>query len=171
MRSRALAIIVLGVVSPGSAMAQDFSADVRSGLRACYETAHSQEEKYRCMGASVQTCLGQTGLTRDDSVLPCAKAEVSAWHELLSEETALVADAIRASMSSDDPCEPSLDACLEQLEQMTSSAADDMNRQCEFESLPENNAGFPEMANTLCQLRETARSTIRMNDLKQRVTQ
>ncbi len=173
MRLRHLAIILAasGLFSMQPAVAQDLSSDVRSDLRACYKGAISREEKYGCMGTITQTCIGQTELSPDESVLPCATAEVSAWRELLREETAAVAGAIRASMSTDDPFEPSLDACLDQLDQMTSAATVEMNRQCDFESLPENSAGKTELANTLCLLRETARSTIRMYDLKQRVAQ
>ncbi len=159
----------LAVIFPAQGFAQDYEGALRTALRSCYDAGATAEEKYACMGFSARACFDQTDASPDESVLICTTAETEVWGDILREEEAFVALAIRASETSEDPCEPSTSACLEQLDQMIAGAAADMARQCEFESLPENAAGRPELAAVLCQMRETARNAIRMNTLKERV--
>ena len=122
------------------------------------------------MGQSAQNCMRQQPGQPDHHVLPCATAEVSGWQWLHRREKELVADTIRAAADSDDPCEPSVQACLAQLDAMVADATTAMDRKCALESQPENAAAMPELADTLCRLRETARMTVTLADLRERIT-
>lgn len=77
-------------------------------------------------------------------------------------ERASIADRLATERIVEGPCKDNEHGCLQGLSDLLSDGAAFQEVQCAKEALPANNAGKPELALSLCQLREDARLTIRV---------
>ncbi|MDA9789695.1 hypothetical protein N9B69_01695 [Amylibacter sp.] len=69
------------------------------------------------------------------------------------------------------PCTGNQDGCMQGLRNLVSDSAEYTDQKCEQEASPQHNGGAPEMATALCQMREAAKTTVRVANFGARMGQ
>lgn len=142
------------------AQAEPRTDEAKTALLACYERADALETKYECYGRFAKQCADNPGENSDDYLIPCINSETETWREIGRIEFDMVKATFRQRDGTSGACKPSTEACIALLYRWNEDTLSKAERRCEYESLPENSAGFPELALAACTMREMARRAI-----------
>ena len=148
-------IAMLVAIIPSIGFAENESADQ---LMACYHAGTTLDDKYSCMGSTINGCEESSGV----GIAACANVETEVWQVIMHREITQIEEILSESTIISGPCEGNQDGCIQGLGNLVSDRADYAERQCAEEASPGHNGGHPEMAASLCQMREMARSTIQV---------
>lgn len=156
------------VLVPGAGLADDRVTAARSTLTACYQSAETLEAKFACFGDSIQECRASGAQNAEAILVPCIEAETVVWEEIRQTEYEMTAQAIRDGESSGNPCQPSTEACLDQLRTLDEGMRSDSAIKCQRESTGQVAAGYPELARAACAFREAAHGAINLRVIRER---
>jgi hypothetical protein len=157
------------VLVPGAGLADDRVTAARSTLTACYKSAETLEAKFSCFGNSIQECRASGAPNAEAILIPCIEAETVVWEEIRQTEYELTAQAIRDGASSGNPCQPSTEACLDQLRGLDQGMRSDSAIKCQRESTVQAAAGYSELARASCAFREAAHGAINLRAVRARL--
>jgi len=156
------------VFSPVFVDAQGYKAQSLADLLLCYESASSPEARYGCFGSTVTSCVASSSEPGGPDISACADAETAAWEGIRSDEYERVVQSILALAETSKSCQPDAETCLQNLSKAEKNARVVTKLKCAEASSEPNAAGEPAMALSLCNLREAARSTIRLRIVRDR---
>ncbi len=159
-------MLALVLALPGAASAEDRTEAADVVMAECFAGIASPDAELSCLGTAVRACTPDVQNPANPDLMPCIEAETAVWKARGDDRLRALEEVIRASEGTDEPCTPSVDACVEQLNGMARRMEQQGEAACEEAAQIAAVDGVPDLGRAACMLRETALRAVRLADLR-----